>query len=200
MGPNFFATPDALREWFDAHHANATELLVGFHRRGSGMPSVTWPESVDEAICVGWIDGVRRSIDATSYCVRFTPRRAGSNWSTVNLRKVAALGAAGRMRPAGLRVFETRDRTRESVYSYERPAVALSSDLESRFRAHAEAWSFFQAQPVGYRRLCCGWVMGGKQPATRDRRLTRLMEDSAAGVRVQSWSTARTVPPHTQEG
>jgi uncharacterized protein YdeI (YjbR/CyaY-like superfamily) len=185
MQPTFFETPDAFRRWLEAHHDSEPELWVGFHRKGTGRPSLTWPESVDEALCYGWIDGLRRSIDAPSYAIRFTPRRSGSTWSNVNVRRVGELIREGRMRPAGLRAFEARDPERSGTYSFEqREAATLGPEAEARFRASPEAWRYFEAQPPGYRKTATWWVVSAKQEATRERRLRALIEDSAAGRRV----------------
>lgn len=186
MTPTFFATPADFRRWLERHHATAPELLVGFYKKGSGRPSITWPESVEEALCFGWIDGVRRTIDEESYTIRFTPRRPGSNWSRINLEKARELIAAGRMRPAGLRAFERRDPDGDPrAYSYERKdAARLSPEQEARFRAAREAWQFFQSQPPSYRRTATFWVASAKREETRSRRLETLIEDSAAGRRI----------------
>ncbi len=181
MKPTFFATPNEFRRWLERHHATGTVLLVGFYKKGSGRTSITWPESVEEALCFGWIDGVRKSVDAESYSIRFTPRRRGSAWSAINLRKVQELIASGRMRPAGLRAFEERDPKKSGTYSYERAAAQLSPEAEAEFRAFPAAWSFFQAQPPGYRKLMAWFVVSAKQEATRMRRLRRLIDESAAG-------------------
>jgi len=184
-GVRFFATPARWRQWLEKNHATATEVWVGFHKRGSGTPSLTWPESVDEALCFGWIDGIRKSIDERSYRIRFTPRKKGSNWSTVNVRRVGTLTKEGRMRPAGLAAFEARRPEKSGVYSFEqRQAVTLGEEYEGRFRADAKAWAFFGSQPPYYRRTATFWVMSAKQDATRERRLTTLIADSAAGRRV----------------
>jgi uncharacterized protein YdeI (YjbR/CyaY-like superfamily) len=184
----FFATPADLRSWFDDHHDDAEELWVGFHKKGSGMPSVTWPEAVDEALCVGWIDGVRMSVDPTSYAIRFTPRRARSIWSAVNTGRVAALEAEGRMRPAGRVAFEARSAERTAIYSYERETAALSEAELERFRAEPEAWAWFDAAAPSYRRAATHWVVSAKRPETRLRRLETLIEDSAAGRTVAPFS------------
>jgi uncharacterized protein YdeI (YjbR/CyaY-like superfamily) len=184
MVPRFFASPADFRAWLHANHASDTELLVGFHKKGSGRPSMTWSESVDEALCYGWIDGVRRSIDADRYSIRFTPRKPRSIWSNVNIAKVAALIADGRMQPAGLAVWERRDEARSGVYSFEQATIALDPELERRFRRHARAWRFFEAQPPGYRKQMLGRVMGAKRAETREKRLAALIEHSAAGKRL----------------
>ena len=184
MKPTFFATPADLRRWFAKNAGSKTELLVGFHRKGSGKPSITWPESVDEALCVGWIDGVRRRIDETSYTIRFTPRRPGSMWSAINIAKVKELTAAGRMKPAGLAAFAARD-ARDAGYSYQQLTTApFSPEQEKRFRRDGKAWRFFSAQPPGYRRVATFWVASAKKQETRERRLAILIADSAAGRRL----------------
>jgi uncharacterized protein YdeI (YjbR/CyaY-like superfamily) len=181
----FFATPDKWRQWLEKNHARATELWVGMHRKASGTPSITWPQAVDEALCFGWIDGIRKSIDETRYKNRFTPRKKGSNWSAVNIARVGALTKEGRMHPAGLAAFETRDPKKSGVYSFEqRETATLGDELERRFRANAKAWAFFEAQPPYYRRVATFWVVSAKQMATRERRLDALINDSAAGRRV----------------
>jgi uncharacterized protein YdeI (YjbR/CyaY-like superfamily) len=184
MKPTFFKTPADFRAWLEKHHASARELLVGFHKKDSGKPSITWPESVDEALCFGWIDGIRRRIDDVSYSIRFTPRRRGSIWSNVNTKRVAALTKAKRMRAAGLKAFDARDPARTGIYSFERETAALPLAFEKRFRDNAKAWAFFQAQPPGYKRLVAFYVMSAKQEETRGRRLERLIRDSANGQRV----------------
>jgi len=182
MEPTFFATPAEFRAWLERHHADRRELLVGFYKRGSGKPSITWPESVDEALCFGWIDGVRRSLGEDAYTIRFTPRQARSTWSAVNVKRAAELIDAGRMRPAGLAAYEARGDDRTAIYSYEqRRHAALEPDQERRFRAVPEAWDWFQARPPWYRRAAIHWVTSAKRPETRERRLQTLIEDSAAG-------------------
>ena len=180
----FFPRPEDLRTWLAEHHDSARELWAGFHKKGSGRPSVTWPESVDEALCFGWIDGVRKRLDETSYAIRFTPRKPGSTWSAVNVRRVEALTAEGRMRPAGVAAYEARHPERTGVYTYERDRAALDGESERRFRAEPAAWAFFSAQPPGYRRTAIGWVVSAKREETRRRRLDRLVADSAAGRRL----------------
>ena len=186
MKPTFFATPADFRKWFEKNHDTAAELLVGFYKKGSGKPSISWPESVDEALCFGWIDGVRRSIDAESYSIRFTPRRARSIWSNVNTKRVAELTQQGRMHASGLSAFKARDPKRSGIYAFEqRPKdQELDPALEAKIRKNKKAWAFFEAQPPGYRRLMSVYVMSAKKEETRLRRLARLIEDSAAGQRV----------------
>jgi uncharacterized protein YdeI (YjbR/CyaY-like superfamily) len=182
--PTFFDTPAAFRRWLRAHHRRAAELWVGFHKKGTGRPSLTWPESVDEALCFGWIDGLRRSIDAGTYMIRFTPRRPGSIWSAVNIRRAEALLAAGRMQVAGRRAFEIRVPHRSVRYSYERAPAAFAAADERRFRRQRAAWTFFQSCPPWYRRVATHWVVSAAREDTRQRRLDRLIEESAAGRHV----------------
>ena len=185
MEPTFFATPEEWRAWLQANHERESELLVGFYKKGSGKPSITWPESVDEALCFGWIDGVRRSAGDDAYTIRFTPRKKKSTWSAVNIKRAGELIAEGRMQPAGLKAFEAREESNSRIYSYEnRDNITFHPALEERFRANEKAWDYFQAQPPGYRRLCTFWVMSAKQDATRQRRLDQLIGDSEAGRRV----------------
>ena len=186
MKPTFFATPDDFRRWFEKHHDTATELLVGFYKKGSGKPSITWPESVDEALCFGWIDGIRRSIDAESYSIRFTPRRARSIWSNVNTKRVAELTKQGRMHATGLKAFEARDPKRSGIYLFEQRQKEMTLDpaLEAKFKKNNQAWAFFEAQPPGYRRLASLYVMSAKKEETRLKRLATLMKESAAGQRI----------------
>jgi uncharacterized protein YdeI (YjbR/CyaY-like superfamily) len=184
--PVFFATPAKFRAWLEKHHASETELWVGFHRKASGKPSITWPESVDEALCVGWIDGIRKTIDESSYMIRFTPRKKTSTWSLVNLGRVPVLQREGRMRPAGLKAFEERAEAKSGIYSYEqRKHAALDAEAEKEFRKNARAWKFFSAQPPGYRKIAAWYVISAKQDATRRKRLQRLISDSEAGRRLQ---------------
>ena len=179
--PRFFATPESLRAWFEKHGGEERELLVGFYKKGSGKPSVTWPESVDEALSFGWIDGVRRRIDDESYTIRFTPRKKTSTWSAVNVARVAELTRLGRMRPAGLAAFEARAAAKTGIYAYEnRHAAVLEPKQEKLFEANRAAWTFFAAQPPWYRKTAIWWVVSAKKAETRDRRLATLIEESAA--------------------
>jgi uncharacterized protein YdeI (YjbR/CyaY-like superfamily) len=200
MEPIFFESPAAWRAWLEANHETATEVLFGFWKKGTGRPSLTWPQSVDEALCFGWIDGIRRSIDDKAYTIRFTPRKKTSTWSAVNIRRVAELTAEGRMRPAGLRAFEARDPAKSEIYSYENALAALAPAFESRFREDAAAWDWFQAQPPWYRRISTGWVMTAKQEATRVRRLETLIADSAAGRRIRAVLPSRADREAAQSG
>lgn len=181
--PHFFATAADLRAWLEANHARADELWIGLYRKHTGRPSVTWPEAVDQLLCFGWIDGIRKSLDEEAYVNRATPRRKGSNWSAVNLRRVRELIAAGLMTPAGLAVYEARDPAKADQYSFERENVALGTAYESEFRRNRRAWSFWEAQPPGYRRTSTWWVMSARQEATRLRRLRQLIDAAAQGKR-----------------
>jgi len=187
--PTFFASPAAFNRWLKQHHATSDELWVGFYKRATGKPSITWPESVDEALCYGWIDGVRKSLDAASYMIRFTPRRPDSHWSQINLRKARALIEQGRMRPAGRRAFDGRDSAQTNQYSFENRPKSLPPAYLRLLKANRDAWAFFQARPAWYRRTCAWWVVSAKKEETRRRRLATLIEDSARG---------RTVPPLTR--
>jgi uncharacterized protein YdeI (YjbR/CyaY-like superfamily) len=182
MEPIFFETPAEFRAWLEEHHADEAELLVGFHKKGSGRPSMTWPESVDQALCFGWIDGVRRGIDEHSYTIRFTPRKARSTWSVVNVKRAKELIDEGLMRPAGLAAFERRSEDRSGIYAYEqREEATLDRAAEKEFRANKKAWAFFSDQAPSYRRTATHWVIRAKKEETRRRRLKTLIEDSAAG-------------------
>lgn len=191
--PVFFATPAAFRAWLDANHATARELWVGFHRKGSGRPSITWPESVAEALCVGWIDGVRRSVDDERYTIRFSPRKAGSTWSAVNIALMERLLAEGRVHEPGRRAFERRTTARSRIYAYEQDhgAVALDADSERRFHSHRAAWAYFQARPASYRKTAIWRVMSAKRPETRAKRLAELIACSAEGRTIPSLTRAK---------
>jgi len=185
MDPTFFPAPEDFRAWLEDNHASEAELWVGFYKVATGRPSITWPESVDEALCFGWIDGLRKKLDDESYVIRFTPRKPTSNWSAKNLSRIEELISEGRVRPAGLAIYQARDPDRSKVYSFERRKEAkLDADQEARFRADEAAWEFFQSQPPGYRRTAIHWVISAKREATRTRRLGILIEDSAAGRRI----------------
>jgi len=181
--PRFFKKPEDFRAWLEKNHDSAKELLVGFWKRDSGKPSITWPESVDEALCFGWIDGIRRRIDDESYTIRFTPRAVKSKWSAVNIKRVAELTELGRMKPAGLAAFEKRDPKSEG-YSYERREATLDAAMEKRFRANKAAWTFWEAQPPYYRRTLSWWVISAKREETREKRLEQLIAASAEGRRI----------------
>ncbi len=184
MKVTYFRTPLALRRWFKANHATTPELWVGYYKKKTGRASITWPESVDEALSVGWIDGIRRRIDETRYMVRFTPRRKGSVWSAVNIKRVGELIAEKRMAPEGLRAFEVRKENRSGIYSYEQRPVSLVDPYEKLLRQHKAAWTFFQAQPPWYCKQISWWVLSAKKEETRLKRLEKLIEASGRGRRV----------------
>lgn len=189
MKPTFFATREKFRAWLEKHHDTTPELLVGFYKKGSGKPSITWPEAVDQALCFGWIDGVRRSLDDERYTNRFTPRTPRSNWSARNIKRAKELIDLGLMHPAGLKAFEARTEVRSGVYSYEqRHSVELDQAYERRFRRNKKAWEYFTSKAPSYRTTAVYWVMSAKKEETRERRLATLIEDSAH---------ERTVPPLT---
>jgi uncharacterized protein YdeI (YjbR/CyaY-like superfamily) len=182
MNPLWFATPSELRAWFKKNHQTAPELLLAFYKKGSGEASVTWPESVDEALCFGWIDGVRKSIDDRSYTIRFTPRRPRSIWSAVNIKRAPELIDAKRMQPAGLKAFASREAKRSVVYAYEQGKTAkFDPAQENQFRANKKAWAFFQAQPPWWQRRSIWRVISAKREDTKRSRLAALIEASEQG-------------------
>ncbi len=190
MNPLFFVSPSELRNWFEKHRETPQELWVGFYKTSSAKPSVTWPEAVDQALCFGWIDGVRKGIDDLSYTIRFTPRRPHSNWSSVNVKRVGELIKLGLMQPAGLKTFQERDQNKSGVYSYEqRKNSKLDPAYENQLRANKKAWEFFQSRPPSYQQPAIWWVMSARQEETRLKRLAILIESSEQG---------RTVPPLTR--
>ena len=182
--PTFFKTPADFRKWLDKHHAEASELWVGFLKKNSGKPSITWPESVDEALSYGWIDGIRKSVDETSYKIRFTPRRSGSVWSTVNIGRVAELIKDGRMKPAGEKAFTARQEYKSGTYAYEQRQPELPETYAARLRKNKDAAKFFESQPPSYRKTVMWWIVSAKQEETRLKRLAKLIEASAKQQRV----------------
>jgi uncharacterized protein YdeI (YjbR/CyaY-like superfamily) len=187
MKPTFFKSPAEFRSWLEKNHAQAGELLLGFHRKESGKPSIAYPEALDEALCFGWIDGVRKRFDQSSYTVRFTPRKPKSIWSAVNIKRVGELMKLERMNRAGQQALDRRDEKKANLYSYERATCELTGAYEKKLRANQQAWKFYQAQPPGYRRTTCWWVMSAKQEETRLRRLAQLIEDSMRGRRIKQF-------------
>jgi uncharacterized protein YdeI (YjbR/CyaY-like superfamily) len=184
--PIFFDSPEAFYAWLEQNHETETEVYVGYWKRHTGKPSLTWSQAVDQALCFGWIDGRVNTIDGDRHRQRFTPRKPGSNWSKINIEKVARLREAGLMRPAGEAAFERRRDDRSGVYSFERGEdPVLEPEQEKRFRANAAAWEFFQSQAPWYRRTAIHLVVSAKKPETRERRLAQLIEDSAAGRRIK---------------
>ena len=184
MNPKFFPTAAAFRKWLSANHDKSKELWVGFYKKGSGKPSITWPEAVDEALCFGWIDGVRKSIDDESYQIRFSPRKSTSIWSAVNMRNVERLIKEKRMQPPGLKAFKLRKDNRSEIYAYEQRSPELVEPYAGIFKRNKAAWKFYQAQPPYYRKTLNWYVLSAKQEATRLKRLNRLIEESAKGKRL----------------
>ena len=184
MAPVFFTNSAEFRKWLEENHRTETELIVGYYKVGTKKPSMSWSESVDEAICFGWIDGIRKSIDEESYCNRFTPRNPKSNWSAINIKKVEELIRQGKMMPAGLAAFEKRTEARSEVYSYENKPEQFSPELESRFRENKAAWEFFSRQSTSYKKTVMFYVMGAKQETTRFSRLDKLMQACSEGKRI----------------
>jgi uncharacterized protein YdeI (YjbR/CyaY-like superfamily) len=182
--PHFFRTPAKFRAWLEKNHATSEELWVGFYKVGSGKPSITWPEAVAEALCFGWIDGIRKSIDDESYTNRFTPRKRKSNWSNVNIAKVEELIAAGLMTAAGLAAYALRSKSRSGVYSFEGKAAKLDDEMEKALRRNGAAWRFFSSQAPYYQRVASHYVASAKKPETRARRLAALIAHSAKGERL----------------
>jgi uncharacterized protein YdeI (YjbR/CyaY-like superfamily) len=183
--PRYFRTAAAFRKWLEKHHATANELLVGLYRMDSGKGGLTYPEALDEALCFGWIDGLRKRYDAGSYTIRFAPRVTGSIWSVINTRRMEGLIESDRPHAAGLKVFEQRDKKKSKLYSYEVGTCQLVASYEQRFRSRPAAWEFYQAQAPWYRRVSCYWVMSAKREETRLRRLSTLIEDSSHGRRIK---------------
>jgi len=181
---HFFKTPPAMRAWLRKNHAKVVELHVGYFKKHTAARNITWPETVGEALCFGWIDGVRRRIDDERYTTRFTPRKRGSIWSAVNIRMVAELEAAGKMTDAGRAAFEARVEAKSKIYSYEQKEASLDKVRLRRFRKNKAAWAFFEAQPPGYRKKTLWWVMSAKRDEAKDRRFDRLVESSASGKRL----------------
>ncbi len=185
MKPTFFETGADFRRWLSKNHKKETELLVGFYKVDSGKASMTWSESVDEALCYGWIDGVRKSIDRTSYTIRFTPRKPVSNWSAVNIKKMEELTERGLVKPAGLAAYEKRQESRSKIYTYENAPVKLDRRYERKFKANKKALDFFQSQAPSYQKVIINWIMSAKQEATQLSRLEKVIASSQAGKRVQ---------------
>jgi uncharacterized protein YdeI (YjbR/CyaY-like superfamily) len=184
--PTFFPTEAHFRRWLADNHETEAELLVGFCKKASGKPSIDWPQARDQALCFGWIDGIRKSLGEDAYTIRFTPRRKGSIWSKINVERFEALKAAGHMTAAGEAAYE-RDKHRSGVYSYERPVASLTSEEEALFRRNKPAWSDWEKRPAGYRRSALGWITGAKRRETRAKRLAELIAVSAEGRRLSQY-------------
>jgi uncharacterized protein YdeI (YjbR/CyaY-like superfamily) len=179
MKPKFFKRQPDFRRWLKTHHAKEAELWVGFYKKDSGKASITWPESVDAALCFGWIDGLRKSIDAISYKIRFTPRKQRSTWSAVNIKRTGELIAQGLVQPAGLTAFAVREENRSGIYAYEQRSAELPDQYAKKLKQNKAAWKFFQAQPASYRKAANWWVLSAKKEETRLKRLDTLIDDSA---------------------
>lgn len=180
----FFETQDKFKAWLELYHEKETELIVGYYKIESGKPSMTWSQSVDQALCFGWIDGIRRSIDKESYCIRFTPRRSKSNWSSVNIRKVEELTKAGLMKPAGLKIFNEWQDKKSANYSYEKDIISLNPDYEKQFTADKPAWTFFIKQAPSYKKAVINWIMSAKQEKTRQQRLDKAIKASSMNQKI----------------
>jgi uncharacterized protein YdeI (YjbR/CyaY-like superfamily) len=184
LKPKFFRSPSDFRNWLEKNHGSARELWVGFYKKASGRPSITWPESVDEALCFGWIDGIRKRVDEFSYQIRFTPRRRGSIWSAINIKRAKELTKEKRMRPAGLKAFAARIANKSGIYSYEQRRAELEEPYTSRLKRNRSAWDFFQAQPPSHRKMISWYIMSAKTEETRSKRFEKLMNASAKGRRL----------------
>lgn len=182
--PVFFANQAEFRKWLELNHTSEKELLAGYYKVGTGQQNMTWSQSVDEALCFGWIDGIRRSIEKDSYCIRFTPRRPGSTWSAVNIKKVEELIKKGLMHPAGLESYNKRKGQKSGVYSYENIPVSLSPELGHLFKENKKAWEFFEKQAPSYRKTIYRWIMDAKQETTRQRRLKKVISASETGFKL----------------
>jgi uncharacterized protein YdeI (YjbR/CyaY-like superfamily) len=180
----FFKSQSEFRHWLEANHDKVSELWVGFYKKASGQTGLTYAEAVDEALCFGWIDGIKKRVDELSYTHRFTPRKPKSNWSLINTRRAEALKKLGRMTPAGWKAFAARDPKKSGIYSFENRPQKLEEAYEKKFRENAQAWNFFRAQRPGYQRLACWWIMSAKKEETRWRRLEQLIGLSEKGVRL----------------
>jgi len=180
----FFPTQNDFRNWLEENHRKETELFVGFYKVDSGKSSITWSQSVDQALCFGWIDGVRKSIDKDSYCIRFTPRKLNSIWSAINIAKVEALISDGLMKEAGLEAFKKKKDHRSGVYSFENEAKKFSEVFENRFKANQSAWDFFSTQPPAYRKMMIHWIMTAKQEVTKLARLDKTIINSGQNKRL----------------
>jgi uncharacterized protein YdeI (YjbR/CyaY-like superfamily) len=190
MEPSYFATDAEFRRWLEQNHQHVDELLVGFWKKATGKPSIDWPQARDQALCFGWIDGVRKSLGEEAYTIRFTPRRKGSIWSKVNVERFKALKAAGLMSPAGVRAYEENE-GKSGLYAYERPLAKLGRDEESQFRANHAAWSDWEKRPPGYRKVVLHWVTSAKKAATREKRLAILIDSSAAGEKIPGYDIGK---------
>ena len=181
----FFPTQKHLRKWFEKNHKKEKELFVGYYKVSTGKPTVSWSQSVDEALCFGWIDGIRRSVDEESYCIRFTPRNPKSNWGAINIKKVEELTKLELMKPEGLKAFGFRKEEKSKIYAYENPEVVFDKSFEKLFQANNKAWVFYQTTTPTYRKVTTRWVMSAKQESTRFKRLNELIHDCALGKKIK---------------
>jgi uncharacterized protein YdeI (YjbR/CyaY-like superfamily) len=180
----YFETEDKFRKWLERHHEKETELIVGFYKLDSGKPSMTWSQSVDQALCFGWIDGIRKSIDKESYSIRFTPRRSTSIWSAINIKKVEVLTKAGLMKPAGIKAFCLRTDNKSKIYSHEKEITVLNANYEKQFKKDKIAWDFFMKQAPSYKKVITHWIMSAKQEKTRQSRLEKTIKESGLQKRI----------------
>jgi uncharacterized protein YdeI (YjbR/CyaY-like superfamily) len=182
----FFPSQKHLRKWFEKNHKKENELFVGYYKVSTGKPTVSWSQSVDEALCFGWIDSLGRSIDEESYCIRFTPRKPTSNWSAINIKKIEELTKLGLMKPEGLNAFSLRKENKSNIYSYENSAAASEKSFEKKFKANKQAWKYFKSTAPSYQKITTRWVMSAKQEATRIKRLEELIRDCALGKKIKA--------------
>jgi uncharacterized protein YdeI (YjbR/CyaY-like superfamily) len=182
----FFPTQKDMRKWFEKNHKKEKELIAGFYKVSTGKPTITWSQSVDEALCFGWIDGIRRSIDEESYCIRFTPRNSKSNWSAINIKKVEELTKLGLMKPEGLAAFSFRKEEKSKIYAYENPVKVLDKSYEKKFKSEKSAWKFFKSMAQSYQKTALRWIMSAKQEETRLKRLDELIRDCALGKKIKA--------------
>jgi uncharacterized protein YdeI (YjbR/CyaY-like superfamily) len=187
MTATFFETQEKFREWLEKNHEKETELMVGFYKTKSGKPSITWSQSVDQALCFGWIDGVRKSIDQESYCIRFTPRKSTSIWSAINIKKIEELTKAGFMQVAGLKAYSLRTENKSKIYSHEKEKVELDIEYEKQFKKDKTAWDFFEKQAPSYKKVMIHWIMSAKQEKTRISRLEKIIIESRKEKRMDRW-------------
>ena len=188
MKPTFFKTQADWRKWLEKNHASETELIVGFYKKSSGKHSIVWTESVDEALCFGWIDGIRKSLGEEAYQIRFTPRKRTSIWSAINIKRIQELMKLGLVAPAGKKIFDERNEKKQQLYSFEQENIAFTSAQEKRFKLNKKAWKYFEAMPMSYRRPATWWVISAKQEATREKRMATLIADSEAGRKIKPLS------------
>lgn len=184
----FFPTQKDLRKWFEKNHKKEKELFVGYYKVSTGKPTVSWSQSVDEALCFGWIDGIRKSLDEESYCNRFTPRKPTSNWSAINIKKVEELTTLGLMKPEGLHAFSLRKENKSNVYSYENHSPGFEKSYEKKFKSNSKSWKYFQTMAPSYKKITTRWVMSAKQESTRLKRLEELIRDCALGKKIKAMS------------